>query len=157
MADVTKKKLGPLTSAQWAGVAGGVLAIFWYLRRRSTATASSAANALQGGSTIPAGMIPAPTGSTGGPGSFTDYGSWQTAFLEAMGSSGAFGKQAGPSARAVDGLSRWVNGSCVSANQFIAISSAISSVGLPPGEGSQLNPLTLCKGQAKALPKGVTA
>jgi len=140
-----KQKAGPLSRGAWLGV-GGATFLLYYLYKRHLANAAAAAgtasSALLGGTTIPSpsggGVSTSGSGTTAG--GFSDFGSWEQAAINAMTGPG-YG-----SAAALNDLTSWINGQCVTAAGYNAISGIVSnqSIGLPPGFGSSLPPVTVC-------------
>ena len=74
------------------------------------------------------GVNGTPAGQSGvAPPVFQSFGGWQQAAIAAMA-----GGVLSP-ADALNGLTSWINGQCVTAKQYNGISSIITTVGLPPG------------------------
>ncbi len=118
-----KKKVGPLPGWGWLAVGGGTFLAYRFIHGRRAASTASLGSALTGGTTIPN-----PSGSAGtSTPSFSTLAQWQAAAIAAM-SSGTLSP-----ADAMNGITDWINGQCVSAEQFKGISSIIGSIGLPPG------------------------
>ena len=116
------KKAGPLPVWGYGAVGVGAFLIFRLLKSRSKGGTASAANIpLSGGIGIPAGQ------SGVGPQTFASFGGWQQAAIAAMA-----GGVLSP-ADALNGLTSWINGQCVTPGQYNGISSIITTVGLPPG------------------------
>lgn len=126
------KKIGPLTPVGWGAVAVGVFGVYWYIKKRAAATSSTAASGTTGGTTIPAGT----TGTSTVYSTLADY---EQALISALTGSGLGG------ADALNGVTNWLNGNCVSSAQYNGISAAISqgSIGLPPGFSS-IPTLSVC-------------
>jgi len=115
------KKLGPLKGWQWAAVGGGIFVVYRFMKsRQHTATITTP---LSGGTTIP---TPG-SGSSSTLPTFSSFSGWQQAAIGAM-ANGTLDP-----ATALNGLTDWINGQCVSQAQYNGISSIISTVGLPPG------------------------
>jgi hypothetical protein len=141
-----KRPLGPLTLGGWL-LAGGGAVVVWILWRRYEA--DKAANAAAGGGTGPGlltgagGTIPTPGAGTvtGNVAPFSSYSDWLQATVDQIVSGG--GIDAG---QALDAITTWLGGGCVSKSQYSAISNVLSStsIGLPPGWGTSIPPLTVC-------------
>lgn len=122
------KKLGP--QPRWAWVAEGLAAFllyrFYKARRASSGLTSLTATPLTGGSTIPAGQSSGSSAS--GTPAYSTLSAWITAALAEVATTPGYSNTA-----ALNDLTSWLNGSCVSAAGFTAIGNAIMSIGLPPG------------------------
>jgi hypothetical protein len=138
------KKHGPLTTTGWIGVgAASLVAFFVYRRYKSdvAASAANASNALAGGTTIPAGEAQT-SGATSSTPAWSSFAQWEQAALSAM-----VGSAPGYTAsQALNDLTDWINGACVTTQGYTAIGNVISnpSIGLPPGFATSLPPLTVC-------------
>jgi hypothetical protein len=119
-----KKKVGPLPIWAYPVLGGGAFLIYRFIKSREASSAAAAGTATSGGTDIPAGQ--STSSSTTLP-TFSSLSDWEQAAISAM-SSGTLSP-----ADALNGLTDWINGQCVSADQFKGISQIISSVGLPPG------------------------
>lgn len=150
-----KKRVGPLSVGGWAASLGGALVLYILVRRYQAARSANAAagggtgaGVLTAGGTIPAsfGQIGAGTGAP-----FSSYGAWLQAAISSMAAGTGI-----DSGQALDGITSWLGGSCVSKPVYDAITQQVissSSIGLPPGWGTQLPPLTVCSpAQAPAPP-----
>ena len=154
-----KKKHGPLSTGGWIGVAAGTVGV-WYLYRRyqaskaaSAAAASTATPALVG-STVPGSESPV-TSTAGSSPVWSSFEQWEQALLsEVAGSTPGYS-----SAAALNDITDWINGSCVSAQGYSAIGNALNnpSIGLPPGFGSSVPPLTVCATAATSAPPPSTS
>lgn len=124
-----KKKLGPLPYWGWALVGAGTFLGYRYLKDRSAANAALAASGLTGGTTIP-DDTGTTTATTTGAGSFVSQAAWEQAMLTFLTSSSGLDP-----ADALNAVTSWLNGNCVTQAGYNAISAAIvsTSVGLPPG------------------------
>jgi len=144
-----KKKVGPLSVGGWVAVAGGGVAILYYLRSRAAAKAATAATGLTGGGTIPTSTGNATTigNGTGSQYSSTaDYLAAIVPLIEAAAKQQNPGKNQLNTAWAYTQATRWLmNGQCVGARGYRAIGSAIQQTGLPPGASS---PLAICTNSA---------
>ena len=139
------KKAGPLPVWGYGAVGVGAFLIYRLLKSRSKGGTASAANIpLSGGIGIPAGQ------SGVGPQTFASFGGWQQAAIAAMA-----GGILSP-AEALNGLTAWINGQCVSANQYTGISSIITTVGLPPGFSS-VPTLSVCPAPTAAAAPAAAA
>jgi hypothetical protein len=139
-----KKKYGPLSAVGWGAVAAGTLGAFILYRRYEADKASSSAaasDALEGGSTIPAGESSV-TSSAGTSPVWSSFEQWEQALLSEISSS----TPGYSSSAALNDIQDWINGQCVSAQGYSAIGDALNnpSIGLPPGFGTSLPPLTVC-------------
>jgi hypothetical protein len=134
MADAPKKKsgsgiakrLGPLPYWGWALAAVGGYIGYRYLQARNSAAAASGTT---GGTLIPNDIgLPASTTATGA-GSFSSISQWTQAMLTYLTGNGV------SPADALNGVTSWLNGNCVSQTIYNQLSAGIvsSSVGLPPG------------------------
>lgn len=131
------KKLGPQPRWAWGAEAVGGFLLFRFIRARRSSSSglqSLTATPLTGGSTIPPGggttTTQAPTYST--------LAQWITAALGEVSTTPGYSNTA-----ALNDLTSWLNGSCVSAAGFTAIGNAIMSIGLPPGFSTPPT-LTVC-------------
>ena len=141
-----KKKAGPLTVGGWLLSVGGALGLYILIRRyqadRAAANAAAGggtgAGVLTGGGIIPAGVGQVGSG-TGAP--FSSYSSWLQAAIAQMTSSGGI-----DSGQALDAITTWLGGGCVSSAGYQAISGIIGStnIGLPPGWGTSIPALSVC-------------
>ena len=138
-----QKKAGPLSRGAWVGVGAATL-IAWYVYKRyqadAAANAANASTATTGGTTIPGSE--AVTSTAGSTPVWSSYAQWQQAAISAMANS-----IPGYSATdAFNDLADWINGSCVSSQGYTAIGNVLNNtgVGLPPGFGTSLPPLTAC-------------
>lgn len=129
------KKAGPLPVWGWAAVGGGLWLALRFISSRRAASSAAAGSALSGGTTIPAGQG---QGNAGGLPTFSSTGAWEQAAIAAMANG-----QLNP-ADALNGLTDWLNGQCVTAAQYSGISSIIETVGLPPGYGTGIPALSVC-------------
>jgi hypothetical protein len=140
-----KKKYGPLSAVGWGGVILG-LGVVYYLYRRYEAdaatNAANAANTLTGGSTIPAGEE-AVTSTSGSTPVWSSFQQWEQALLSAVTSAAPATYSA---TDALNDITDWLNGSCVSQEGYSAIGTALNnpSIGLPPGYGTNLPALSVC-------------
>lgn len=149
-----KKKAGPLSRGAWVGVGGATFLLYFLFKRyeaSKSASAVTASNALLGGNTIPTPGEGSSSGSGGsGPATtgFSDLGSWEQAAVNA-----AVGPNYG-SAAALNDITAWINGQCVTSQGYNAISSLIGNqaIGLPPGFGSSLPPVTVCSNAPTPAP-----
>jgi hypothetical protein len=129
-----KKKLGPLPYWGWAAVGGATYLIYRYIKARNAAAAAAAASGITGGN-LPASVIGNPltpagtTPTTTGAGNFASTAAWVQAALTYLTSNGL------DAADAYNGITSWLNGSCVSEKAYNGIAAALdsSTVGLPPG------------------------
>lgn len=147
-----KRRLGPLSMGGWLLSLGGAGALFILFKRyeagRNAAAAGggTGAGVLTGGGTIPAGGV---GGSAGNP-PFSDYGAWLTAAVAQIASGGGV-----DSGQALDGIQTWLGGGCVSQRVYNAITQSVisnTSIGLPPGWGTSIPPLTVCAAAAPPPP-----
>lgn len=139
------KRVGPLPVWGYGAVGVGAFLIFRLLKSRSKGGTASAANIpLSGGIGIPAGQ------SGVGPQTFASFGGWQQAAIAAMA-----GGVLSP-ADALNGLTSWINGQCVTAGQYNGISSIITTVGLPPGFSS-VPTLSVCPAPTAAAAPAAAA
>jgi hypothetical protein len=127
----------------WAASLGGAVVV-WILYKRheanAAATAAEESTATTGGNTIPSGQPVTTTSPT-----YSTLEQWESAMLSAM---------AGPGLStpdALNGITDWLNGSCVEQNAYNGLSSALSTVGLPPGF-STLPSLSVCASTPKPTP-----
>ncbi len=132
------KKLGPLPYWGWAAVGAGTFLVYRYVRARNAATAANAASGLTGGSLIPNDIGLAPTQATPA-GNFASVSSWTQAAISFLTSGGM------NPADALNAVTSWLNGNCVSQAAYNGLGQAIAStsVGLPPGY-SQVPSLSVC-------------
>jgi hypothetical protein len=140
------QKLGPLSRKAWIGVAGATVAVWYLWRRHEASTAAGTATALSGGDTIP-GDSSTDGSVTSTANTFSTIGAWETAAIAAMTSPGY------SDAQALNDLTSWLGGQCVTSAGYNAISSIIgnASVGLPPGYNS-LPSLSVCPQAAAPTP-----
>lgn len=141
-----KKRLGPLSLGGWLASLGGAAVVYILFRRyEADKTAASAAagggtgaGILTAGGTIPTTGLTSTT-AAGAP--FSSYAQWLTAAIAQMTSSS--GVDAGT---ALNGITDWLSGQCVTSTQYQAISQTIAneSIGLPPGYGSTIPALSVC-------------
>lgn len=129
------KKHGPFTTKVWVIAGAGTFAA-WILYRRLRGGSSSSApsSALLGGSTIPGPSNPPPASAP------QTYAQWLMAAAQAI-TNGPGGLSF---ADAYNAITDWVNGSCIPATAVSGVSEALNSVGLPPGFGGSLPPITAC-------------
>lgn len=120
------KKVGPLPVWGYGAVGVGAFLVFRLLRSRKS-SGTTIATPLSGGIGIPGGQA---AGNVSGLPVFSSFSSWEQAAISAMA-----GGQLDP-ATALNGLTSWINGQCVTQNQYAGISSIIETVGLPPGFSS---------------------
>lgn len=120
------KKVGPLPVWGYGAVGVGAFLVFRLLRSRKSGGGSTTIP-LSGGIGIPGGQA---AGNVSGLPVFSSFSSWEQAAIAAMA-----GGQLDP-ATALNGLTSWINGQCVTQNQYTGISSIIETVGLPPGFSS---------------------
>ena len=120
------KKVGPLPVWGYGAVGVGAFLVFRLLRSRKS-SGTTTATPLSGGIGIPGGQV---AGNVSGLPVFSSFSSWEQAAISAMA-----GGQLDP-ATALNGLTSWINGQCVTQNQYAGISSIIETVGLPPGFSS---------------------
>jgi hypothetical protein len=141
MAGALSKKAGPLPRWAWFAVAVGVGGVYILYKRHEASSAANSADALSGSTAVPTtGNGQGVTTTTGTGPSFSDFGSWEAAALSVMGQNGIGG------ADALNAITNWINGACVSAAAYQALSQVItnSGVGLPPGFGTSLPSLSVC-------------
>lgn len=139
-----KKKVGPLPVTGWVGVALGVVVVYVVYKRHQASKASTVPVAVTGttdGQTQPVNSV---SGSIGPP-SFSSYEGWLQAAIQSATGSGL------NYADSYNALTQWQNGGCVSAAAYSGISSALQSVGLPPGYSSNFPTLSVCP-QAPSTP-----
>lgn len=132
------QKLGPLSRKAWIGVAGATVVVFYLWRRHEASVAAGTTTALSGGDTIP-GDSSTDGSVTSTANTFSTIGAWETAAIAAMTSPGY------TDAQALNDLTSWLSGQCVTSAGYTAISSIIGnpSVGLPPGYNS-LPAISVC-------------
>lgn len=119
--------------------AAGLLVAYYLYRRMQASNAASAAQqstGLAGGNTVPSGQT---SGGTSSLPSFSSFSQWEQAALSGMTKPGYTASQA------LNDLVAWVSGQCVSSAGYTAIGNAVTTQGLPPGFGTSLPPLTVCK------------
>lgn len=138
--NVLTRKIGPLPAWGWFGVAGGTFLVVKLISSRKAASTATT-TALSGGTTVPASD--STTTDTSLP-TFSSLADWEEAAISAM-ANGTLSP-----ADALNGVTDWINGQCVTAEQFSGISSVIASVGLPPGF-STVPTLSVC-GSAATTP-----
>lgn len=136
------KKLGPFPAYVYAIIGGVGFLGFRIIEGRKAASTASLGTALTGGTTIPASGSGL---SSGGLPVFSSLAAWQQAAISAMA-----GGSLSP-ADALNGITDWISGQCVTAAQYSGISSIIETVGLPPGF-STVPVLSVCSGAAPAAP-----
>lgn len=130
-----KKVLG-LHGSTWALVGGGALALFFgyrFLHNRSASSSGAGATALSGGSSIPT-AVTLPGTTTTKPTTFT---AWITRAL-ALVTTHTYNNAA-----AYSDITRWLDGQCVSAAGYNAISTILGSLGTPPN-GAHPGTITVC-------------
>src|SRR5580698_8280625 len=133
----TKKK-GEVFGLPWwgwvAALGGAVVVYVLYKRHEANVAAAdqTASTATTGGSTIPDGQPVTTTAAT-----YDTLESWEAAALSAMTGNGL------NAADALNGITDWLNGSCVDQSQYSGLSSILETVGLPPGFSS-LPTLSVC-------------
>lgn len=143
-----KKKVGPLSVGGWLASVGGALGLFILIKRYQAAKASAGAAAgggmgsgiLTGGGIIPPGTAGTlPGGGTGAP--FSSYSAWLQAAIAQMTSSSGI-----DSGQALDAITTWLGGGCVTQAGYQAITSVIgtTNIGLPPGWGTAIPALSVC-------------
>jgi hypothetical protein len=148
-----KRKAGPLTVGGWLLAGGGAFALFLLYRRyeASKVTASAAGGGTGPGILTAGGTIPTTgvTSSTAPGAPFSSYGAWLQAAIAQI-SSGS-GLDAG---QALDGITTWLGGGCVTEAAYQAITQVIASnsIGLPPGWGTSIPPLTVCASSTAVSP-----
>jgi hypothetical protein len=142
------EKLGPLSRKAWIGVGLATGIVYYLYKRHESASSASSADALEGGDTVPTDTSGS-TSSTAN--SFSTIGAWEAAAIAAMTGPGY------SSAQALNDLTSWLAGQCVSAAGYNAISSIIgnASVGLPPGYNS-LPAITVCPSSSTPAPTSTT-
>lgn len=125
----------------YIGLGAAGLVGFYLYRRSQASSAAAAQGATSAGNTIPIGgtTTSGSTGSSALP-TFSSVAAWEQAAIAAMTGSNYSATQA------YNDLQAWMSGNCVSSQGFNSLSSVITSVGLPPGAGSGLGPLTVCPG-----------
>ena len=123
------KKLGPLPYWGWGLAAVGGYLGYRYLKAREAADAATVASGTTGGTTIPTGTVQTSGSTTGLAGTFTSLAAWEQAALTYLTGNGV------DPGDALNGVSSWLNGNCVSQTIYNQLSGALtsSSVGLPPG------------------------
>lgn len=146
-----KKKLGPLPYWGWLLAAAGGFLGYRYLKARSAASSALAASGTTGGTTIPQGAIQTSSPSTGLAGTFSSQGQWEQAALSFLTGNGV------APADALNGITNWLSGNCVSEAVYRELSAALvsSSVGLPPGY-TALPTLTVCPSAAQTATTSTT-
>jgi hypothetical protein len=132
------KKLGPQPRWLWAAEGIGAFLVYRYIKARRAAASSGlttlTATPLTGGSTIPTDVgQPTATGPT-----YSTLAQWEEAALAAIPGAGY------SATSALNDLSSWLNGSCVSAAGYNAIGNFIQTNGLPPGFSTALPTLSVC-------------
>lgn len=140
------KKVGPLPLWGWIAVGGGVYVAYRFVKSRESASASTAASGLTGGTTIPTD-----TGQPAGLPTFNSLADWEQAAIATITNNSQLG-----TAGAFNGLQDWLNGGCVSQDQYNAISAALGSVGLPPGSGTSTPTLSVCPTETTTPPPADT-
>jgi len=123
------KKLGPLPYWGWGLAAVGGYLGYRYLKAREAASAATVASGTTGGTTIPTGTVQTSGSTTGLAGTFTSLAAWEQAALTYLTGNGV------DPGDALNGVTSWLNGNCVSQEVYNQLSGALtsSSVGLPPG------------------------
>lgn len=156
----TSKKHGPLTAVGWAAVAGGVVISYILLKRYEAdkaATNAATSTAADAGSESPEPIDEAnpnaPTSQTSQPVSFSTVQGWIAAMLPIMSPPGGGGGY--DTAAAYNDVTSWINGNCVTAAGYSAISTAITQVGLPPGFDP--GPLSVCSSSTPTTQAPATA
>ena len=88
------------------------------------------------------------TSSAGTTPVWSSFEQWEQALLSEVSSS----SPGYSSSAALNDIQDWINGSCVSAQGYSAIGNALNnpSIGLPPGFGTSLPPLTVCSTAASS-------
>jgi hypothetical protein len=129
--NVLTKKLGPQPRWAWAAEFVGGFLLFRYIRARQNANSGLAqftATPLTGGNTIPtaAGAFGGPT--SGAAPTYSTLSAWITAALGQVSTVPGYSNTS-----ALNDLTAWLNGGCVSAAGFNFIGNFIASGGLPPG------------------------
>jgi hypothetical protein len=152
--NVATKKLGPLPRWGWVAVAGGVYLVYRYYESYKANQAASAASGTTGGTTIPADVgTSSGSGVTSSVANFASLEAWEQAAISALGQTPGYS-----SADALNDISSWLNGSCVSATGYSAIGSLISnpSIGLPPGF-STVPTLSVCSNTSTTSSTTITS
>lgn len=133
----TEKPKGKLKPWQYAAALGGAVVVYVVYKRMKNTSAAAAdsgttdANTLPGANTTTTGT----TSTTTLPATLAD---WEQAVLSA-----ATGPNYSPSA-ALNDITSWLSGQCVSSQGFSALGSAVETLGLPPGYNTGVSPLTVC-------------
>jgi hypothetical protein len=131
-----KERHGPLTGTAWLITGGAVLAAYVLFRRYEADRAGSAASALGAGTT----GVPAASGVQGATPGFANLSDWEAAAVEQM--AGLPGLDAG---QALNTITNWISGNCVSQAGYNGLVNIFTSIGLPPGmSGANLAVLSVC-------------
>jgi hypothetical protein len=148
--NILTRKIGPLPLWVYPLIGGAGFLIYRYVEDRNAAAATTASTAAESAGTGSDTGTDADTSSTGTIPTFASLAAWEQAAVAAM----ANGKLT--PAEGLNGLTDWINGQCVDAEQYAGIGSIIETIGLPPGF-STVPVLSVCATKSAGGTKTKTA
>lgn len=129
-----KKGLMGLSPVAWGGIGVAGLVVFYLYRRSQASAAATAANTAAQQAATPSTSTSTGTGLP----SFSSFAQWEQSALASITSNKYSPTQA------LNDISQWVNGGCVSQMGYTALGNFIAAGGIPPGFGSALPTLSVC-------------